>query len=107
MGCKRKGRREGAKFPQREFARDGSLKLQRSIATSRQRTGQDDRLAAAGVYLLTRCVVPAKAGNSRFETGFLVRARVALRNARARREKWIFSCVSVWYYSARRCCSSI
>ena len=85
----------------------GSFKLQRSIATSRQRTGQDDRLAAAGVYLLTRCVVPAKAGNSRCETGFRVRARVALRNARARREKWIFSCVSVWYYSARRCCSSI
>ena len=36
------------------------------------------------VYLLTHCVVPVKAGNSRFETGFLVQARVALRNTRAR-----------------------
>ena len=25
VGCKRKGRREGAKFPQREFARDGQF----------------------------------------------------------------------------------
>ena len=61
VGCKRKGRREGAKFPQREFARDGSLKLQRSIATSRQRTGQDDRLAAAGVLTLrggVTCLTP-------------------------------------------------
>ena len=37
------------------------------------------------VYLLTHCVVPVKAGNSRFETGFLVQARVALRNTRAGR----------------------
>ena len=40
------------------------------------------------VYLLTHCVVPVKAGNSRFETGFLVPARVALRNTRARREEF-------------------
>ena len=85
VGCKRKGRREARSFRKGSLPGTGSLKLQRSIATSRQRTGQDDRLAAAGVYLLTRCVVPAKAGNSRFETGFLVRARVALRNSRARR----------------------
>ena len=45
----------------------GSFKLQRSIATSRQRTGQDDRLAAAGVLTLrggVTCLTPSRCADT-------------------------------------------
>ena len=85
---------EGARsFRKGSLPGTGSLKLQRSIATSQQRTGAGRQTCGSGGLSAHRCVVPAKAGNSRFETGFLVPARVALRNTRARRGVFLFGCV--------------